>query len=404
MNFYQILNINSNTDSEDIKKAIIKAKRLWMRRLNAPTLDRRQNAEKTLEKIEEAEKILLDPKLRKEYDKNLKSQTESIPTQQEVLDSENSLALIIQNLENDQIGQAIFLGNQLIKQEPDNHPAWALLGRCHACFGNTSEAISAYNEAINLRADEDPYYFDRATIYEQSELYQEALKDYERAYKISKKAVYKASMAFVLAKLDELDQAIVLLEECVKQEPENIPYQDNLALGYMDKARHSWIFVRKDEHDKLSEGFYPISKEQVLEARRWLDKANGFPLTSPEIKEEIKRHQRAVDKMLERRFDGSFKAVLAYIFIGLFFTEPISKTLLFILVAFLYWVACRSPQYLVNKRLLKNEASSEESIISAAKSEDDDTSTRLISVAMNFGLMLFLLPLIAIGKAMKNYL
>lgn len=71
-NYYEILGVPVDAPTEEIEKAIHQQFREWNHRLNAPSLERRQLAEKMLEKLEMMERILLDEEMRKQYDQELK--------------------------------------------------------------------------------------------------------------------------------------------------------------------------------------------------------------------------------------------------------------------------------------------------------------------------------------------
>ena len=89
--YYQLLNIDRTASTEEISKAYRQQLRLWRSRTNAPDLDRRQEAERVLQELDTAKKILLDRTSRAEYDRllpplnintetNNTSTTESTPT------------------------------------------------------------------------------------------------------------------------------------------------------------------------------------------------------------------------------------------------------------------------------------------------------------------------------------
>lgn len=88
-NLYRILNIPQTASAEEVKKAIIQGSRLWSNRTNAPQIEKRQEAERMVKFIEEAEGILLDPTKRERYDRQLATATprhdgqHSIPHEQD---------------------------------------------------------------------------------------------------------------------------------------------------------------------------------------------------------------------------------------------------------------------------------------------------------------------------------
>ena len=75
-NYYELLNLNSNADEGTIRDSIEQTNRKWLNRINAPDLNRRQEAEKMIQLLEEAEKVLLNQQERRKYDAELWGNTE----------------------------------------------------------------------------------------------------------------------------------------------------------------------------------------------------------------------------------------------------------------------------------------------------------------------------------------
>ena len=69
--YYQLLNIGRTATEAEINKAHRQQLRLWRNRTNAPDLERRQEAERVLEELDAAKKILLDRTSKTEYDRLL---------------------------------------------------------------------------------------------------------------------------------------------------------------------------------------------------------------------------------------------------------------------------------------------------------------------------------------------
>lgn len=71
---YKILNISRTATEEDIRTALHREMRTWTQReSNASALEKRQEAERMIKLIDEAEAILLDGGKRSDYDKRLES-------------------------------------------------------------------------------------------------------------------------------------------------------------------------------------------------------------------------------------------------------------------------------------------------------------------------------------------
>ncbi|WP_168188613.1 DnaJ domain-containing protein [Thermoflavimicrobium daqui] len=71
-NYYKILEVDQDASSKEINEAILNKLRLWNHRINAPTRERRQEAERMVDMLEEIKVILLDDEKRKQYDEKLK--------------------------------------------------------------------------------------------------------------------------------------------------------------------------------------------------------------------------------------------------------------------------------------------------------------------------------------------
>ncbi len=90
-NFYETLGVLADAPREEIEKKLHEELRKWNYRLNAPTLDRRQEAEQMIEKLEEIKEILLDEEKRKVYDQELLQDLEK----EETSEKETSGDLVI---------------------------------------------------------------------------------------------------------------------------------------------------------------------------------------------------------------------------------------------------------------------------------------------------------------------
>ncbi|SFI86133.1 J domain-containing protein [Thermoflavimicrobium dichotomicum] len=69
--YYQLLGVSQQASKEEIEQAILQQMRVWTHRINAPTLTKRQEAERMVEELEQIKEILLDDEKRKQYDQEL---------------------------------------------------------------------------------------------------------------------------------------------------------------------------------------------------------------------------------------------------------------------------------------------------------------------------------------------
>lgn len=71
---YKTLNLSRNATEEEIRSGLRREMRTWTQReSNASALEKRQEAERMIKLIGEAETLLLDPQKRSDYDRRLES-------------------------------------------------------------------------------------------------------------------------------------------------------------------------------------------------------------------------------------------------------------------------------------------------------------------------------------------
>lgn len=70
VDFYQLLDLAPDADEDAVRRAVLDQRRTWVRRQNAPTVERQRQAEDQVRLIAAAEETLLDPAKRAAYDRS----------------------------------------------------------------------------------------------------------------------------------------------------------------------------------------------------------------------------------------------------------------------------------------------------------------------------------------------
>jgi len=234
INYYKILDLSPTASTEELKKAIDVKTRAQINRCNHPQTDKRQEAERMVKILEEAESTLLDSSKRADYDNKLRTSStderqldESDLKGKEDLIKEGRRLLIDGN-----IPDALYVATKATEKNGDNPEAWALLAQAKFRWGMVDDSIYEYKRAIKLRPNEPDYYFDLGCVYESESRWKESVENYERASQCDPRTpMYRAAIGNVFVRLSMYKEAMPILEQCLQEDPTNGPFNYLLAVA-----------------------------------------------------------------------------------------------------------------------------------------------------------------------------
>lgn len=144
-NYYALLGLEATATVEEIRKAIHRDQRLWANRTNAPDLQRKQEAERRVTLLDEAEAVLLDAAKRPAYDRDLRAQESSKSSQPvpELATTANPVEEARQLLESGRFADALYLAQRASESDPRDPDIWWILGRANQEFGKRIVRSSA---------------------------------------------------------------------------------------------------------------------------------------------------------------------------------------------------------------------------------------------------------------------
>lgn len=316
INYYQILNINPELDAIDLKKEILKVQKKWIIRQNAPDLKRRQEAERILSIIQEAEKILCDDVKRREYDDQLSNYVneELVYEGTEGQDCQSFISVAWDLLRENHYADAIIAAKEAVTINGDNPDAWEVLGYSCYMWNNYDDSIQSYNKAIDLVPNNASYYYDLCNVYidhpdmNESEKYNKAIEFNQKALYISpNEDPYQLQNALINYNLENYDQAIETLEKLIAQDPDNPVCKSLLASSYYNKGLTEFFFYNED--NGLRYIIDPVDGEKALEC---FQKASIYgegqdDVNVNQISELIDNTQNS----LQKRFD--FPGIKAFV-------------------------------------------------------------------------------------------
>lgn len=386
LNYYDLCNLSPSASKEEVKKAIYQQMRLWSHRTNAPQIERRQEAERMVRLLEEAEEILLDDAKRKEYDVQLrkaigilvsnmnetsvsppvsnetsqeeltatteKEKTEDSETVDEMIEQVRQLVSMEKNEE------ALLLAEKITQNVKNSAEVWLLVGRCRVRLGKYEDAISPYVKACDLEPKNATYVYELGEVFEKLENQTRALEQFKRASLLNPDDLrYKFKVGTLLIQMDQVQEGLSLLEQCFRASPKNSEYQIELARAYEKLAFSKWKTIQYD-HPYLPPGQYPMSKADLSMAESYINRAIRIPIQDPELRKDLQQKKSEIYKRKGRQFTGSWiMAILSFLFLVV--TQMVNPSIYnFILISLpiFYLLSAWTPKYRIYQKAFENKS------------------------------------------------
>lgn len=220
--YYKLLNVDPSASTEEIQAAIKKTRRLWNTRSTNPNADIRAEAEQNIRDIAEAEKILLDPSERAQYDGALSQKSNSAPStssNQQSYDDNSWIDQADYFRRKGDYYSLISLAQSVINAQPQNYMAWYILGDAHYNQENHAEAEKCLRQSVRLNPN-DMAYESLGFLYLDRDMFYDAYDCFSKAMKLDPDtANYKFEVAETLRLMNKLDEALDMVETAYKQNP-----------------------------------------------------------------------------------------------------------------------------------------------------------------------------------------
>lgn len=345
-NYYQFLELSPNASSEEIKKLIHHQIRLWSARTNAPQINRRQEAELMLSRLEAIEAILLDKEQRAVYDRQLENHPIGWPEEKISETLEEGFRLLRVN----QPEEALFIAIKLTEHIQDRAEAWALLGQARFAVGEEQEAISNMSQACELAPNSAEYSFLLGQMYQSCNRLSRAEEAFEHAISLEPSEMkYQHELGALYMQHGNFKHGLQLLEKSVEQDPKNNTYKEELVRAYLDIAFSTWKEVGEG-HKQLEPGYYPTSQADVTMAYIYVKRASALNIKDKNLTAQIKKSRTLIRKREGRQFTGSWLFALvsaAELILVQQYNPSIINISLIGILPLLYIFAAFTPRYRV---------------------------------------------------------
>jgi tetratricopeptide (TPR) repeat protein len=296
VNYYELLEVSSQATAEQIKDAIKRQRRTWIKRQQAPSIERQREAEDRVRMIDGAEATLLDPDSRAAFDRQLAAYVPpAVPAQQPSEEGTSWLIRAREFLAKGDARSAAYAARQATDHQASHHEAWAVRGRADFLIGRDDDAIFEFSEAIRIKPNEDEYHFDLGSVYESKGNDQQAMRCYQEASGLApQKPLYKVATCGILLNNDLPEQALPILEQVHADHPDVDDFTFYLAAALNEATLKGWT--------KVGNGRVITKAEQIGPSRDMLTRAARLTIASTELRNAIAANLKLVDWASSRHF------------------------------------------------------------------------------------------------------
>lgn len=295
VNYYEILEISQTASAEQIREAVKRQRRTWVKRQQAPSLERQREAEDRVRQIDAAELALLDPDSRKTFNEALASYVPPTPGTQPTVEGMDWLSRARDFLARGDAQSAIYAARQATDNRASHHEAWALRGLASFMAGHDQDAIFEISEALRLKPDSDEYQFDLGSVYESKGMDKSALQCYERAAQLAPgKPLYQVAIAGIYLDNNLPDKALPVLEKVHSAHPDVNEFTFYLAAALNEATLKSWTSVGPVK--------VITKQQQIAPSRANLERAAKLTFADKSMRETIASNLRLVNEAEQRRF------------------------------------------------------------------------------------------------------
>jgi tetratricopeptide (TPR) repeat protein len=269
--FYELLQVPRSATDDDIRTAVRKQRRQWVKRQASADPNRRAEADTKVRQIDDAERTLLNHDRRNGYDRLLASYRAPEPAP-DIRGSADWRDRAWAYLDQGNASAAHTAARRATNHRGSDDVAWYI--RAHASFlmGRTQDAEFEFAEAIRLVPDQPDYHFDLGDVYLQQEKWPAAQREFETALHYDpNNPQYRTALAQVYCALDQSATALEIMEQVVAEHPEDESFRYYLAIALHDCALEAMSL--------FPDGYAPTTERQITLTERYAERIEDLGLT-----------------------------------------------------------------------------------------------------------------------------
>ena len=312
VDYYAVLSVPRNADSETIEAAVKKTMREWRKRTEASDLGVRQEAEVKVKQIEEARRILLDQARRSRYDQELAGgvKESARPAPQTGGAGGSWLEQAEGYLAVGDYHSAAYAAREATHVEEPNAKTWWIRSRANAGLGLLQDALYEAKQATAMEDNNAEYHFNLGLVHEQMNAFGDAVTEYRRAGTCDpSNPMYELAVGGVYASTGRFEDALPVIEAVYRKHPQDPNANYYLGSVLIDLAEQV-------PASKVEDGYIVKSQEEINEMRTLTQRAKGLNIVDAETREAADHILRYLSDMETKVFRPPWSLIMSGAAIG----------------------------------------------------------------------------------------
>ena len=237
-NYYQLLSLEPEWDTDRLGKALNDAFRGNQARINAVTGKKREELEQRQTLIPQAKKILLDRDAKAKYDQELAEwKRTATPVEKATTAAIPSLSELWQLIDDGRYLDAVEGGKKLVDHTPNDYLAWEVYARANYHRKDYRTAINAAEKAIQCSPQKAELYADASEYLAADQQWDRAVLQLNRSIQLEpNNSNYKLALASIYIDHEVWADAEALIKGVLSQEPSNSTANYLMAVVINDRA------------------------------------------------------------------------------------------------------------------------------------------------------------------------
>jgi tetratricopeptide (TPR) repeat protein len=265
--YYAILGVERTATPEEIEKEIKQELRTWTKRTNSPELPRRQEAERRVQQLSEARKLLLDPEQRGAYDRRLAAEPVASQANTDKAAGTGWLEEALRHQAANDYLSAAYAARMARDAAPDDPVAWRTLAWANVQLRNTNDAVFEAGRAVMLAPGDATYHYDLGEIHFVRRSWKEAMESYQRALQLDPGLEAAGiGIAGVLQSTGRYPESLSMMEQLYQRSQNKDWMGDQLGLALL-------LAAEALPRVQLPGSYAVTSPEEIMSMQQYVDRA-----------------------------------------------------------------------------------------------------------------------------------